>query len=199
MPLKTSLYEWTTLEERESCFEVAVCRTIEQIKDLKGGMKSANFSYGKQGNSYSRSFEDRLNHAYLGACGEFIAAKYAKSHWTKESGQYKGNSKSDLVVNYAGNTYSTEVRASKSSFAIVRHRRDFPKNEDKILIVIADMPDNPYTPNVPITIGHRKFDVLKEVCKRHPEYKRAANSDSPYYAIELKYFDGDRSLFESFV
>ena len=174
--------------EVKECKDIASERVGIQVEDAKGGDARASNSYGGPSFVGSRSIEVREEDAFIGTLAEYIGSKYAKCQWSKEMGQYKGNSNSDLQVVFRKHSTRCEVRGTRRDFVIYRPHQDIHKS-DTLLIGISNLPNGPTC-----RVGHIFFSEMKKLVDQHPEWQ-GSHAGPPYYMISFEHLSEDFSEF----
>ena len=180
--------ETLTDAELAECKQVAVERAKGQVKDAKGGMRNASYSYGRADAVDARTFERRMKHAMMGALAELIGSKCAKCDWSKEMDQYKGNATPDLSPTFRGQVVKCDARGSNKYGSFIYRPRD-AKNQDGLLIAVTNLPDGP-----DCQVGYAFFRDLTKLADGHPEWL-GSHPGEPYYEIPFKFLSGDFSEF----
>jgi hypothetical protein len=178
-----------TQSEEEECAYEAHCRVVEHIADAASGDVRALNSYGQKQALDTRTLEERSGEAFIGAVAERIVSKLFKCPWTKEMGQYKGNTTPDLTPVYRGKVVGCEVRGTRTqNKALYRPHRDDNRTEPMFANVAAI--------NRPICrVGYAFFKDLKPLVYAHPEWKGLSTRGKPYSEIPTQYFSDDFSEF----
>jgi len=186
--MEYKLTDVLTREEIDECKAVALRRVDEHIGDAKHKVRGSLNSNGGPASLDARKRPLRLKQGLMGALGECIASKFSKCKWTKESGQYKGNTNPDLGPLYCGKRVICEVRTRGEDTCMYRPQHD-RRRPDVLFISITNMPFGPFR------IGHAFFRDLTPLVDAHPEWKRCANDPYPFYAIPFEHFSEDFSEF----
>ena len=176
--------------EYKICDDISTKRTDEHIADIKRGDSRASYTNGCAGKLRDRSYQERKEDAFIGTLAELITSKFTKCTWTKESGQYKGNSNPDLKVIFRKKSIRCECRGTRKFDTIIYRPHQDIYRLDSLLVSITNLPRGPIC-----RIGYAFFRTLKELSHNHSEWIKAKDSRTPYYAIPIEYLSDDFSEF----
>lgn len=185
------LNTFLTTDEIKECEKVARVRLDEKRRDTANGDRRASYSNGAAGTGNERSYEKELEDSKIGALGELIACKVTKSVWTKESGQYKGNDKPDLVFLFDGKRVKGEARGTRKKDVVIYRQRDKVMNFGKALIVVTNLPNGPIC-----DVRFASFNFLEKLVEKNPHWL-GSKTGHPYYNIPIDYLTADFSRINS--
>ena len=175
-------------QQIDLCKEVALNRVNEHMSDAKNGDPRALNTNGGRGKLSDRSRAERLKQGLMGTLGECLGSIFTRCEWTMESGQYKGNKNPDLGPIFRGKRVICEVRSREEDTCLYRPQHDRHR-PDVLYVAVTKLPFGPFR------IYHAFFRDLIPLVDKHPEWMRAKNSPTPFYAIPSEYFSEDFSEF----
>ena len=178
-----------TPEERQVCMDEASRRFIAHHGDAERGDYRALNSYGGHGSLDARTIRKRKEEALMGVIAELIASKFAKCVWTKEIGQYKGNTNPDLKPTFRGKLVNCEVRGTRQTDSIIYRPHQDDRRPDCLLIVVTNLPMGSIC-----HVGHAFFRDITKLAKAHPEWI-GQRPGSPFYWIPFEHLSEDFSEF----
>lgn len=186
--MKININEFLNEEEIKECKRVALMREEEQNGDGERGAINARYAYGGYAGVDDRKKYERIEHHEMGAISEYIGSKVTRCEWRKESGQYKGNRRSDLSPIFRGRVVKCDVRGTRKFDKFIYRERDI-RTPNTLLIAISNLPYGPTC-----EVGHGFFRDISKLVEEHPEWV-GKHFGSKYYEIPFKYLSGDFSEF----
>lgn len=182
-----TLKDWFTPDDFKLCEIEAKERLDQQIEDASKSSK-ASYSYGRKSKMSSRPYNKRLEDHLIGAKAEFLISKLFGCEWTRERQQYlNAGAEPDLKSIFRGNEIGIEVQGSRMTDIGIVRPRDFKEwKSGRLLAVVTPLPNSPT-----VKVGYKSFSELNHLCQKNPQWMRAKDSKSPYYAVPIDFFDFD--------
>lgn len=175
---------------QKECSDEAKARVAQQLTDAQNGELRASYSYGALSKINARTPEERYKDAFIGALAESFGAVLTKAIWRKPRQQYLDRDKEnpDLKVVFKGEKLNCHVQGKgDEDFIIFRNRNYSPTD---LFLVINNLLNGPY-----VFAGHAYCGYIRKLCEENSQWQRAKNSNSPYFAVPLRCFFGNFSLF----
>lgn len=187
--MEINLETYLTPEQHEICYIESRLRVGEQIEDIKKGLVSAMNSNGIRGVLDTRDDATRYKQGHIGSYGECVSSLAAKTTWTREKGQYKGNNNPDLWAIYKGRRVKCACRGTEHLHSFIYRFHEDDPQPDTILIVVTNLPHGPIC-----KVGHARLGDIKKIVDANPHWETSHNGARMAW-VPFRFLSGDFSEF----